>query len=289
MSQIQENADSKKLTTFRAGGSIRYFAVAESVEEIPELQKFAKEKDVPFFLLGFGSNVLVSDSGFDGLIVKLGKNFSHFKFDKERLSVKAATPLSLIARTSATLGLSGMHLLVGIPGSIGGAVTMNAGAYGQEIGQTLDSVEFLDEDGKIKTFSREECGFAYRKSSFQNSPKIILGATFKLSQGDSAELLAEQKRILAERQAKQPLEFPSAGSVFKRNGSHFPGALVEQAGIKGLTLGGAQISTKHANFIINIGNATAQQIYDLSEIAKEKVFKASGVNLEREIIFLGRF
>ncbi len=289
MPNILENVDMKQHTTFRAGGCARYFAKAESVDDIRELRKFAAEKEVPFFLIGLGSNVLVSDAGFDGLVIKLGKEFSHFKFDKDKLAVKAATPLSMIARMSATLGLSGMHLLAGIPGTVGGAVAMNAGAYGEEISQTLLSAKVLEEDGIIKDYTNADCRFGYRKSVFQNTHKVILEAFFQLAPKNSAELLAAQKKIMDERKAKQPLELPSAGSVFKRPASGFPGSLIEQVGLKGFQLGGAQISSKHANFIVNTGDATAQQIYDLSEIAKQKVFESCGTKLETEIIFLGKF
>lgn len=289
MPNILENVDMKQHTTFRAGGCARYFAKAESVDDIRELQRFAAEKDIPFFLIGLGSNVLVSDEGFDGLIVKLGKEFSHFKFDKGKLTAKSATPLSMIARMSATLGFSGMHLLAGIPGTVGGGIAMNAGAYGEEISQTLLSATVLEEDGSIKDYRNEDCRFAYRKSVFQNSHKVILEAIFQLNDGNSVELLAAQKKIMEERKTKQPLELPSAGSVFKRPANGFPGALIELAGLKGFQLGGAQISPKHANFIVNTGNATAQQIYDLSEIARKKVFENSGISLEKEIIFLGKF
>lgn len=286
---IQENVEMKPFTTFRAGGKARFFAKAESVEEIVLLKKFADKRSVPFFMLGLGSNVVVSDSGFDGLIVKLGKSFSHFRFDKETLSAKAATPLSMIARTSATLGLSGMHLLAGIPGTVGGAVVMNAGAYGEEISNTVVSVKVLDKNFTLQDFSAKDCDFSYRHSRFQGSGMIVLEASFKLSHAAPAELIAEQSRVLAERKAKQPLEFPSAGSVFKRNEKGFPGALIEQAGLKGFRMGGAQISAKHANFIVNVGGATAQEIFDLSELARAKVFEKSGVELEREILFLGKF
>lgn len=289
LTNIQENVEMKQFTTFRAGGKARYFAKAESVEEIASLRKFAEERSVPLFMLGLGSNVLVSDSGFDGLIVKLGKSFSHFRFDKEILVAKAATPLSMLARMSASLGLSGLHLLAGIPGTVGGAIVMNAGAYGEEISQTVLSVKFLDESSQVREFAAADCKFSYRHSIFQGSGKIILEARFKLARANSAELEAEQQRALAERKAKQPLELPSAGSVFKRNGKGFPGALIELSGLKGLSLGGAQISPKHANFIVNAGGATAQEIYELSEIARSKVFEKTGVELEREILFLGKF
>ncbi len=289
MPNILENVDMKQHTTFRAGGCARYFALAESDDDIRELKSFAREKCMPFFLLGKGSNVLVSDSGFDGLVIKLGKAFSHFRFEKETLVAKAATPLSLVAKMSATLGLSGMHLLAGIPGSLGGGIAMNAGAYGEEISQALLSARILEEDGEIRDYSGEKCAFGYRKSIFQNSQKVILEAVFRLTKGDATSLLAEQRRILEERKAKQPLDMPSAGSVFKRPTRGFPGALVEEAGLKGFQIGGAQVSPKHANFIVNTGNATAQQIHDLSELARKKVFEATGISLEREIIFLGRF
>lgn len=289
MPEVLENIDMKQFTTFRAGGCARYFAKAESIEDISEIRKFAGEKALPIFFIGLGSNVLVSDSGFDGIVVKLGKEFSHFKFDKETLVAKAATPLSLLARMGATLGLSGMHLLAGIPGTVGGAIAMNAGAYGEEISQTLLSAKVLEENGNIQNYANEDCGFGYRKSIFQNTHKVILEASFRLFPGNATELAAAQRKIMEERKAKQPLELPSAGSVFKRPARGFPGELVERAGLKGFRIGGAQISPKHANFIVNVGNASAQEIYELSELAKKKVFESSGIALEREIILLGKF
>lgn len=286
---ISENIDMKLRTSFRAGGVARFFSKPDSVEELISAKNFARENGLPYFLLGRGSNVVVSDSGFNGLVIQLGKGFSQFKFDGESLKAMAAAPLSLLARTSATLGLSGIHLLAGIPGSIGGAVTMNAGAYGQEISGTLQSVEFLDEDDSTGKLSAEACGLGYRKSIFRSSPRIILSATFSLSKESPEALLSAQKKILEERKAKQPLELPSAGSMFKRPANGFPGALIESAGLKGYRIGGAEVSPKHANFIINNGNASAEDIYKLSEYVKAKVFENSGIELEREVIFLGDF
>jgi len=286
---IQENADMKQYTSFRAGGSAKYFAKVESAEELTEFKEFAKEASLPYFILGLGSNVVVSDAGYEGLIIKLGKKFSHFKFDKETLTAGAATPLSILARMSATMGFSGIHLLAGIPGSVGGAVAMNAGAYGEEIAQTLTEVKVQEENGTIQNYSKEECGFDYRHSAFQNTKSIILEASFRLEAANSKELLDAQAEVLAERKAKQPLELPSAGSMFKRPVRGFPGALIEQAGLKGFAIGGAQVSPKHANFIVNTGCATAQNIYDLSQLIRDRVKTLSGIQLEREVIFLGKF
>lgn len=284
-----ENVEMKSHTSFRVGGKARYFAKPESAEEVALSKDFAKENGLPLFVLGRGSNVVVSDAGFDGVIIQLGKPFSQFKFDGETLSAGAGASLSALARACATLGLSGLHLLAGIPGSVGGAVSMNAGAYGQEISKTLEAVQFLGEDNAIREFSAEECLFGYRSSAFRESAKILLSATFSLKRGQAADLLAEQKRVLEERRQKQPLEYPSAGSMFKRPENAFPGALIEQAGLKGLRIGGAEVSTKHANFIVNADNASAEDVYRLSELVREKVFQKSGIRLEREVIFLGKF
>lgn len=284
-----ENVEMKSHTSFRVGGKARYFAKPESAEEVALSKDFAKENGLPLFVLGRGSNVVVSDAGFDGVIIQLGKPFSQFKFDGETLSAGAGASLSALARACATLGLSGLHLLAGIPGSVGGAVSMNAGAYGQEISKTLEAVQFLGEDNAIREFSAEECLFGYRSSAFRESAKILLSATFSLKRGQAAELLAEQKKVLEERRQKQPLEYPSAGSMFKRPENAFPGALIEQAGLKGLRIGGAEVSTKHANFIVNADNASAEDVYRLSELVREKVFQKSGIRLEREVIFLGKF
>ena len=290
LNNILENVDLKKLTTFRIGGTARYFYKPDTFEDLVAAKKFAAEKKLPYFVIGCGSNILASDEGYDGLIIKLGKGFSDFKFENDTLVAKAGAPLTLLARKSATLGLAGIHLLAGIPATLGGALYMNAGAYDQETGQHIVSIKVLEEDGSIKDYSFEECQFGYRKSVFQNTKKIILEATFKLTPANADELVEAQKKVMESRKTKQPLDLPNAGSMFKRPVGGYAGTLIDEAGLKGTSVGGAQVSTKHAGFIVNTGNATAKDVYDLTELVIQRVYENSGhkFKLEREVVMLGK-
>lgn len=297
------------LTSFKVGGPARYFSIADSIDDLKDIRKFSQEVHLPLFYLGKGTNLLVSDKGFNGIVVKLGTNFSEIaQKDETKFSVGAATPLARFARRSINLGLSGIHKLAGIPGSLGGAIYMNAGAYGQEISQTCTEVESLCSDGSVRVRSAEECNFGYRHSIFQDlasSPEteeIILSATFQLSpaevSGKTQHMLeSEMQECMAKRRSSQPLSKPNAGSTFKRLdvGAESmpqqiaPGYYIEQSGLKGYRIGGAEVSTVHANFIVNAGGATACDIKELSEFVQKMVAKKFAVQLKREIILLGEF
>jgi len=286
---IQENVPMRQFTSFRVGGSARFFVDIESVDAIIEAKNFAAQKEIPYFVLGRGSNVVVSDRGYEGLIIRVARGLSHFYFDDNLLVAGAGCPLARLARSSISHNLGGIHLLAGIPGTVGGAIYMNAGAYGEDVSQTLIQVKSLNASGSVVTRKNVDCEFSYRHSAFQTNNEIILEAMFELKPSPAEPLLAEMERVMTERRQKQPLEFPSAGSTFKRPATGFPGALIETAGLKGYKIGGAQVSEKHANFIINTGNATAQNIYDLSQFVIDRVKENSGVELMREVIFIGKF
>lgn len=301
--QILENEPMSKHTSFKVGGVARYFAKAESPDDLKKSLDLAREKGLPFFILGNGTNLLVSDKGFDGVIVTLaGDFFSIEDLGNGAFKVGAATPLGRFARSVLKQGFAGIHKLAGIPGTLGGAIYMNAGAYGQEIGNCCTAVTVLDSDGNTREYAASECEFGYRQSIFQKNNAIILSATFQLPTAESlgktsADLEAELAECMAKRKASQPLNMPNAGSTFKRltvgaadtPTQIAPGYYIEQASLKGYRIGGAEVSTVHANFIVNAGGATASDIKKLSEFVQSKVAEKFGIQLHREIILLGEF
>ena len=300
---LLENEPMNKHTSFKVGGPARYFVKAESLDDLKKALDLAREKGLPFFILGNGTNLLVSDKGFDGVIITLAGDFSSIDdLGNGAFKVGAAIPLGRFARSVLKQGFAGIHKLAGIPGTLGGAIYMNAGAYGQEIGTSCTQVTVLDSDGNIREFTASECGFGYRQSIFQKNNAIILSATFLLPTAASlgkttADLEAELAECMAKRKASQPLNMPNAGSTFKRLSAGAadtpaqiaPGYYIEQAGLKGYRIGGAEVSTVHANFIVNAGGATASDIKQLSEFVQQKVTEKFGIELHREIILLGDF
>ena len=300
---LLENEPMNKHTSFKVGGPARYFVKAESLDDLKKALDLASEKGIPFFILGNGTNLLVSDKGFDGVIITLAGEFSLIEdLGNGAFKVGAAVPLGRFARSVLKQGFAGIHKLAGIPGTLGGAIYMNAGAYGQEIGTCCTQVTVLEGDGNIREFAASECGFGYRQSIFQKNNAIILSATFLLPTAASlgkttADLEAELAECMAKRKASQPLNMPNAGSTFKRLSTGAadtpaqiaPGYYIEQAGLKGYRIGGAEVSTVHANFIVNAGGATASDIMELSEFVQNKVAEKFGIELHREIILLGDF
>ena len=303
--QILENEPMSKHTSFRVGGPARYYVKAESLADLQQAIGFARKNGLPHFILGNGTNLLVKDSGFDGVVITLAGEFSTIETaDGKTFKVGAAVPLGRFARETLKQGLAGIHKLAGIPGTLGGAVYMNAGAYGQESGAHCTQVTSLDNSGNTRTRAAKECSFGYRQSLFQDLAKggaaeTILFATFAFDGATScgknvAELEAELSECMAKRKASQPLNMPNAGSTFKRLPAGAkdtptqvaPGYYIEQAGLKGTRIGGAEVSTLHANFIVNAGGATASDIIALSELVQQKVREKFGITLEREIILL---
>ena len=245
----------KNHTTFRIGGKADYYIKCKSVDVIVALVNVCKENNFPFFILGNGSNILVGDGGIRGVVLHLNDSFSSLEFDEKNclITAQAGILISKLASLSAKKGMSGLECLSGIPGTLGGALYMNAGAYGDEISKHVKQVTFLDEDLTLKTISCEECCFGYRKSIFAKRNKIILSAVLQLTKDDPVAIKARMAMYTERRISKQPIEKFSAGSTFKRPEGHFAGSLIEKSGLKGKTIGAAQVSEKHAGFIINTG------------------------------------
>lgn len=242
---------------------------------------------MPFLLIGAGSNLLVSDAGIDGVVFRLSGAFDYAKVSGTELEAGAATSLAKLAKTAQRAALSGLEFASGIPGSLGGAVFMNAGAYGGEMKDVVTQTRFLDENGDMQTVSGSEHDFSYRHSVFSAGGKFILSAKMSLSPKNPDEILASMRDLNARRKEKQPLEKPSAGSTFKRPEGYYAGTLIDQTGLKGLTVGGAQVSEKHAGFVINTGSATCADVRELIRRVQEAVYLAHGIRLEPEVRFVG--
>ena len=275
-----------KFTTLRVGGPADYFAEPATEAALTALLAAAQEAALPVLLMGNGSNLLVRDGGFRGLVIRLGKAFSGITRKENCLYAQAGALLSVLARQAQEAGLTGLEFAQGIPGSVGGGVYMNAGAYGGELGNTVDFVRVFD-GGSVRDIPGGEMRFSYRHTRAMEENWVILGAQFRLTPGDPKEIEAAMRDYAARRKEKQPLEYPSAGSFFKRPAGHFAGALIEGAGLKGLTVGGAQVSEKHAGFLINKGGATASDFLKLMEEVQERVMEKYCVRLEPEVRIVG--
>ena len=286
--EVRINEPMSRHTTFRAGGNAAWFCIPETAEELSAVVRACKHADMPWYMVGNGSNLLVSDEGFSGVII------STEKFDKLEVSgntVTAGAGLILAKAANAALKaeLTGLEFAAGIPGSIGGAAVMNAGAYGSEMKNVLKTVTVLTEDGEVKTLPAEKLELGYRTSCIQKNGWLVLEAEFELEPGNPEEIRAVMDDLAFRRRDKQPLEYPSAGSTFKRPEGHFAGKLIEDAGLKGFSVGGAEVSVKHAGFVVNKGGATASDIYSLCKKVEKKVMETFGVALEMEVKLLGRF
>lgn len=281
---VRENEPMSEHTTFKIGGPAKYFAEPKNKEEIKALVGLAKANSVDALVLGRGSNVLAADSGIDALVIHLGDAFSDVTVNGNVITALSGAPLSKIARAAMTSSLSGFSFAAGIPGSLGGAVYMNAGAYGGEMKDVVVKSFALDDELNEKEIT-EHC-FGYRQSIYRENGNIILGAQIKLCPGNSDEIREEMLSLAQKRRDKQPVDMPSAGSVFKRPEGHFAGALIEGAGLKGLRVGGAEVSEKHAGFIVNSANATADDVKGLIALIQEKVYEKYSVRLETEIKFI---
>ena len=276
-----------KHTSFRIGGPADVLAQPADEAELAALLKRAGEHAVPVTLVGNGSNLLVRDKGIRGLVIKLSNIFSSITVEGNVLTFGSGISLAMASKKAASLSLSGLEFAVGIPGTIGGAVYMNAGAYDGEMAKVVTSVRVMDREGKISELKASELAFAYRHTALQNSGLIVTSVTCVL-QPDEADAIAAKMADFSQRRiSKQPLELPSAGSMFKRPPGYFAGTLIDQTGLKGYTVGGAQVSTKHAGFVVNVGGATAQDVLQLISDVQSKVFAAHGVRLEPEVLVLG--
>ena len=276
-----------KHTSFHIGGPAELMAQPQSEAELQSLLLKAAEAAVPVTLVGNGSNLLVRDKGIRGLVIKLGSMLRDIKVSGNMLTFGSGVSLAQASKKAAELGLSGMEFAVGIPGSIGGAVYMNAGAYDGEMSKVVKSVRVMDAAGEVSELSASELDFGYRHSALQGSSKIVTSVTVELAAGDKQAIAEKMADFSNRRITKQPLELPSAGSMFKRPPGYFAGTLIDQTGLKGYTVGGAQVSTKHAGFVVNIGGATAADVLQLISDVQAKVFAAHGVKLEPEVLVLG--
>lgn len=287
-SRMIPDAPMKEYTSFRAGGNAALLVKPENAEELSYALKMLSERGVEHMVMGNGSNLLVKDSGYRGVILRIGEPFQEVNVTGDCMEAGAGVLLSAAARAAQDASLTGFEFASGIPGTVGGAVFMNAGAYDGEISYILESAEILSGDGsRIFTLKKDELELSYRHSLLQRTGDVLLKAVFCLEKGDREKIDARMKELTARRTEKQPLNYPSAGSFFKRPHNHFAGKLIQNAGLQGLTVGGAQVSTLHAGFIINIGEATAANIIDLMEIVRSTVFEEFGVLMEPEVRIIG--
>lgn len=287
-STIYLNEPMARHTTFRAGGPAALFVLVNSLEELRALVLLAKRTHTPLFVIGRGSNLLVSDKGFKGIIVRLGGYFGKIMVDDVYVQAGASTTLPALIQATYREGLKSLGFAVGIPGTLGGALTLNAGAYGQFIGDYVKSVTVYSPNAELLSYSRSEIDFGYRASSIADKG-IVLEATLKLQKGDTALIKLQMERYFKARKDSQPLNCASAGSTFKNPPKLFAGRLIEELGCKGWREGNAVVSEKHANFIINLGSAKAKDIYRLMQRVQDKVLKERGIQLEPEITLLGDF
>ena len=276
-------------TTFRIGGPADYFVMPETVEELAKVLNLCKEENMPYFILGNGSNLLVGDKGFRGVVIQLYKNFDGLQIEGTTVTAKAGAMLIRVAKESGKAGLTGLEFASGIPGTIGGAMVMNAGAYGGEMKDVVTAVTVLTKDGEIKTLTGEEMNFRYRGSVVEDEAYIVLEAVMELQEGNLEEIQARIDELSVQRRTKQPIEFPSAGSTFKRPEGYFAGKLIQDANLRGYQVGGAQVSEKHCGFVINAGGATAADVMQLMQDVSDKVQAQFGVALEPEVKRIGEF
>ena len=279
----------KRHTTFRIGGPADFFLLPSTVDEVRGILEICREEELPYFILGNGSNLLVSDKGYRGVIIQLYRNFSNISVEGNEICASSGALLSQIAAAARNASLTGFEFAGGIPGTLGGAVFMNAGAYGGELKDVLKEAVVMTEQGEILTLPVEKLDMGYRTSRIKKAGYLVLEARLVLEQGDMDKIRDITKDLTEKRVSKQPLEYPSAGSTFKRPEGYFAGKLIMDAGLRGYQIGDAQVSEKHCGFVINKGNATAADVLTLIENVREKVQEQFGVTLEPEVKFLGEF
>lgn len=288
---IKESVLLKDRNTFKIGGLAKYYAEPSDENEIVYCVNWAKDKDLPVFILGRGSNVLISDLGWNGLVVNLSANFCGISWNGQSVNVLGGSSLNSICSQAGKNGFGGLEELAGIPGTVGGAVLMNAGAFNTSIANSVKAVRYYDCSSlEIKEIENADINFGYRKSIFQNFDNVILNVVLELTSGKSlSELEKTRADIIQKRNQKQPVQYPNCGSVFKRPSGNYAGTLIEKCGLKGFRVGDVEISEKHANFIINKGNGTARDVREIIVTVQETVFKECGIILEPEVIFVGEF
>lgn len=277
----------QKHTTFRIGGPADCFVQIENKEQLIRLQRYLKQLGMPFFMLGNGSNLLVSDKGYQGIVLQIGQKMSKIEVDGNVITAQAGAAMSQVARAALEHGLTGLEFASGIPGTIGGGVVMNAGAYDGELSGVVTQVNVVNSEGECMELENDSMEFGYRTSIIRNNSFTVTEVILKLEEGDREQIRAKMEDLAARRREKQPLEYPSAGSTFKRPRGNFAGKLIMDAGLRGFQIGGAKVSEKHCGFIVNTGNATAEDVRDVISEVRKQVKERFHVDLEPEILFLG--
>lgn len=287
-SRIKYNEPMKNHTTMKVGGNCDCLVLPESIEEIKNIITYAKENKIDYYVIGNGSNLLVIDEGVHALIIKITNKFAKVDVIGEEIIATSGASMPIVSINARKNSLTGFEFACGIPGTIGGGVRMNAGAYGGEIADIFVEATYLDTDGSIKNISKEKMNFGYRHTYFSDNPElIILSAKFKLKKGSQEEIAKKMEENAVARRTKQPLEYPNFGSVFKRPEGYFVGKLVSDSGLRGYTIGGAQVSEKHTGFIVNKNNATCKDIVELIRYVQKSVYEKYGVHLKTEVVFIG--
>lgn len=286
---VKQQEPMSRHTTFRIGGPADFYLCPHSTKEVQEIVEICKEEKLPYFVLGNGSNLLVSDRGYRGVVIQLWKNFSDITVKACCIQAKAGALLSKVAAEALEAGLTGMEFASGIPGTIGGAAFMNAGAYGGEMKDIIKSVKVLDTQGEARVLPKEELKMGYRTSIVKEKGYTVLSVELELTRGNQEEIRNTMEDLKERRTSKQPLEMPSAGSTFKRPEGYFAGKLIMDSGLRGFSVGGAQVSEKHCGFVVNKGGATAMDVLNLIREVQRRVKEQFGVDLETEVRFLGEF
>lgn len=284
---VWQNEPMKEHTTFRVGGCARYLVEPQDEKQLRQIIEACSAADMPYYIVGNGSNLLVSDAGYDGVMIHLFKNMSECRAEGTRLILQAGVLLVRAAALACREGLTGLEFASGIPGTVGGALVMNAGAYGGEMKDVVRRVKVLMPDGRLKEYTNEEMQFGYRRSRIADEQSIVLEAVLELKKGDPEQIQARMDELKEQRLSKQPLQYASAGSTFKRPEGYFAGKLIQDAGLRGFRIGDAQVSEKHCGFVINRGNASASEIAELIREVQRKVYENSKVHLETEVKFVG--
>lgn len=276
-------------TTFRIGGPASCLLEVSTKEQLQKVLSCLEKENQTYFVLGNGSNLLVSDKGYDGIVIKLGGEFTHIAVEGNQIRCGGGVTMAMAAKKALDNGLSGLEFASGIPGTVGGGMIMNAGAYGSDMSRVTKLVTVCNRAGEISDWTNEQMGFGYRTSAIKNKDCLVTDVLFELEAGEKDRIKGYMEELAAKRREKQPLEFPSAGSTFKRPEGYFAGELIMNAGLRGFQIGGAQVSEKHCGFVINAGGATAEDVWQLIQVVQKKVFEQYGVSLEPEVIFLGDF
>lgn len=286
--EIRENEPMSEHCSFKIGGPARLMLLPSSAEEAASALAILRSSGAQVLIVGSCTNLLIPDEGYPGAVVRMSKPASSMELlDAARIRAQAGATLNALAVFAARHGLTGLEFAHGIPGSVGGGVAMNAGAYGGEMWDVLESAEYVDADGAIRTLSGDALGLSYRHSAFSDTDKLITSAVFRLTPGDGEAVRARMNELIEKRRASQPLDMPSAGSTFKRPKTGYAAALIDEAGLKGLRVGGAMVSTKHAGFVVNAGGATYSDVIELMREVRRRVYEFSGVLLEPEVKIIG--